>query len=76
MHGTMAYSLQFKDSKRQTAETVCLIHPILGGFTNCPCEHRPKFAGDFVFEGYLKCSHLYTNANTYIFGYTKNFFNS
>ena len=35
-----------------------------------------KFAGDFVFEGYLKCSHLYTFANTYIFGYTKNFFNS
>lgn len=49
MHGTMAYSLQFKDSKRQTAETVCLIHPILGGFTNCPCEHRPKASGVFLY---------------------------
>jgi hypothetical protein len=32
--------------------------------------------GIFVFNGHLKCSLLYTNANTYIFAYTKNFFNS
>ncbi len=37
-----------KDSKRQTAETVCLICPILGMFTKCPCEHAPKYTALFL----------------------------